>query len=109
MFGIGLLPNFFLNLTNISILRLFKMITNQTECSRLEQRSVIKCSVAEKCKPCEIYKRMCDVYGEVCFSKIIFYNWAKHECATRSLSKKKQFMELKHTSGTAVSKEDGLV
>ena len=35
------------------------MGTNQTESSRLEQKSVIKFLVAEKCKPCEIYRRMC--------------------------------------------------
>ena len=44
------------------------MATNQTECSRLEQRSVIKFLVAEKCKPYGIYRRMCDV-TEVYFSK----------------------------------------
>ena len=25
--------------------------------------------MAEKCKPYEIYWRLCDVYGEACFSK----------------------------------------
>ena len=44
------------------------MDANQTQCSKLEQRFVIKFLVAEKYKPCEIYKRMCDVNGEVCFS-----------------------------------------
>ena len=29
----------------------------------------MKSLVAEKCKPCEIYSRMCDVYGEACLSK----------------------------------------
>ena len=48
-------------------MRLFKMAANQ--CSRLEQRSVMKFFAAEKRRPCEIYKRMCDVYGEGCFSK----------------------------------------
>ena len=38
------------------------MTANQTECSRFEQRSVIKFLVAEKCKPCEIYRRICNVY-----------------------------------------------
>ena len=40
--------------------------------SRLEQRSVIKFLVAEKCKPCEIY-RMCDMYREI-FKKIFLYH-----------------------------------
>ena len=44
------------------------MVMNQTECSSLEQRSVIKFLLTEKCKSCEIYRKMCDVYGEVCFN-----------------------------------------
>ena len=44
------------------------MVANQTECTRLEQSSLIKFLVAEKFKPCEIYRRMCDVYRETCFS-----------------------------------------
>ena len=38
------------------------MVANKAEFLRLELRSVIKFLVAEKCKPCEIYRRMCDVY-----------------------------------------------
>ena len=45
------------------------MAANQSDCSSLEQRSVTKFLVAEKCKPYKIYRRMCDVYEEVCFSK----------------------------------------
>ena len=48
---------------------LVKMMANQTEYSRLEQRFVIKFLVAKKCKPCEIYRKMCDVYREVCFGQ----------------------------------------
>ena len=44
------------------------MVANQTKCPRLEQRSVIKLLVAEKCKPYEIYRRICDVYGKTCFN-----------------------------------------
>ena len=44
------------------------MVANQTELSSLDQRSVFKSLVAEKCKLCEIYRRMCNVYGEACFS-----------------------------------------
>ena len=40
------------------------MLAYQIECSRLEQRSLIKFVEAEKCKSCEIYKRMYDMYGE---------------------------------------------
>ena len=56
------------NLPKISIFRLLKMAANQIQCSRLEQKSIIKFLVAEKCQP-EICWRMCDVYGEACFSK----------------------------------------
>ena len=37
------------------------MAINQTDCSRLEKRSFIKFLVAEKCKTCEMYRRMYDV------------------------------------------------
>ena len=50
------------------------MATNQTVWSRLEQGSVIKFLVAEKCKPCEIYRRMLNVYGKVCSSQKMFPN-----------------------------------
>ena len=46
--------NYF-NIVKIFVLKLFKKVENQTEYSRLEQRSVIKFLLAEKCKPCEIY------------------------------------------------------
>ena len=39
-------------------------IGDKSECSRFEQSSVIKSLLAEKCKPYEIYRRMCDVHGE---------------------------------------------
>ena len=45
------------------------MAENQIECTKLEQRSVIKFLLTEKCKPCEIYRTMSDVYGEACFSE----------------------------------------
>ena len=61
--------NYF-NLMKIFVLRLFKMMQNQTGCFRLKQMSVIKFLVAVKWKPCEIYrKKMCNVHEEVYFSK----------------------------------------
>ena len=45
------------------------MAEDQKECSRLEQRPVIKVLMVEKCKPCGIYRRMCNVYKDICFSK----------------------------------------
>ena len=61
------------NLVKIFVLKLFEMVANETDCSSLEQKSVIKFLVIGKCKPWEIYRRMCDVYGEDCFSKKKFF------------------------------------
>ena len=44
-------------------------MVDKSECSRLELKFIIKFLVAVKCKQGEIYKRMCDVYGEGCFIK----------------------------------------
>ena len=63
-------------------------MVNRTECSWLEQKSVIKFLVAEKCKPCEIYRRMCDVYRKACFSQKNVYERAKHGFAITRLSLK---------------------
>ena len=41
---------------------------------QIEQRSFIKYLLVVKCKPYEIYRRMCDVYGEACFSQNMFTN-----------------------------------
>ena len=38
------------------------MAVNQTESIRLEQRSLIKCLAVEKCKPCKINSRICNIY-----------------------------------------------
>ena len=63
------------------------MVANQTECSRLEQRSIIKFLVADKRKPYEIYRLMCDVYRKAYFSQKNFHKWARKEFAA-SLSQK---------------------
>ena len=44
----------------------FEVVKNDG--ARLEQKSVIKHFIAEKYKPCEIF-RMSDVYGKACFIK----------------------------------------
>ena len=62
------------------------MVANQTECSRLEQKSVIKFLLVGKGKLCEIYRRMRDVYGETCFNFKNVYKQAKHVCATTGLN-----------------------
>ena len=79
--------NYF-NLAEIFVLGIFE-IGNQTECSRNEQRSVIKFLQAVNCKPCEIDKRMCDVYVEANFSKKIFTDWLKIGLPWRARVKKK--------------------
>ena len=43
--------------------------------------------MAEKCKPCEIYRRICDVYEEAGLSKNI-YNWIKQGFTITSLNQK---------------------
>ena len=50
------------------------MPANQTQCSWHKQRSVIKSLLAEKYKPYKIYRRMCDMYREACFSQKMFTN-----------------------------------
>ena len=45
-----------------------------SEGSKLKRKSVIKFLEAVKCKPCEIYRRICDVHREACFSQKMFTN-----------------------------------
>ena len=80
---------------------------------QIEQRSVIKYLLAEKCKQCEIYRRMCNVYREACFSQNFFYKSAKHGFTTTSLNQKDSPWSGKNrlsgkekVLGTEVSKEN---
>ena len=74
-----------------NVSRLFKMASTKTESSRLEQRSVVKFSMVEKCKPCQIFRRMCYAYGEACFTSffkfldrgIIYYKLNYHDFEIR--------------------------
>ena len=50
----------------------------------LEQRSVVKVLVAEKCKPCKIYRGMCDVYEGASFILKNVYKKANHEMVLRT-------------------------
>ena len=68
------------------VLRLFEMVENQKQCSKLEQRSVVKFLLAEKYKPCKIYRRMRDVHGEVCLNQKDVYKSSKLGFATTSQS-----------------------
>ena len=80
---------YYFNLTKIFLLWLFKMGANQIECYTLKQKSIFKFLIAEKYKPCEIYRRVDDVCREACFSQKTLYKWAKHRFVTTSLSYKK--------------------
>ena len=51
------------------VLKLLEMVASHAECSKLEQRSVIKILVAEKCKPYEICRRKYEEYREAYFSQ----------------------------------------
>ena len=53
---------------------MYVAMQNQTECFCLKQRSVMKLLLAEKCKPYEIYRRVCDVYREAWVSQKMFPN-----------------------------------
>ena len=64
------------------------MAVNPTGCHRFERRDVIKFSVAEKCKTCEICKRKYAVYGKAYFSLKIVYKRAKHAFSIMSSSRK---------------------
>ena len=43
---------------------------------------------AEKCKPCEIYRRVCSVYVEACFNQKIFTNWQNMDLPRQALVEK---------------------
>ena len=43
--------------------------------SRLELRSVNKFLIVVKSKPCELCRRMCDMYRQVYFSQKMVTNW----------------------------------
>ena len=49
------------------------MVATLTKRFRFEQRSVIKLLLAEKYRPWETYKIMCDVYAKARFSKKDIY------------------------------------
>ena len=73
------------------VFRLFKMTANESECSRLEQRSVIKILVARKSKPGENLQKVWYVWISIFLPKYV-NKWAKYGFATTSL----ESMEWKH-------------
>ena len=87
----------FFNLTNFYSLFRLLIVTKNTLWFRLEQRSLIRSLVADVCKTYEIFRRICDVFGEANFRQK-YLPWAKHGFITRALGKKKYYsMEWKHT------------
>ena len=63
----------------------------QTECSRHEQRSVIELLQTDMCKPCKIFRRMCDMFREACFSPKMFPNQLNMGLPLRARNKKTFF------------------
>ena len=59
----------------MSVLRLFKMAANQSDPG-------LNKGMSSKWKPCEIYRRICDVFRLACFNQKIF----QHGLATTSQS-----------------------
>ena len=92
------------NLAKLFAFKQCKIAANQIECFRQEQRSVNKFLPAEKCKACEIYRRMCNVNKEACFI-YKYYQRAEHGFATTRLYRKKQSLEWKLNDSPAVSEE----
>ena len=75
---LGYNKNYF-NLAKIFVLKLLKMVVNQREMSKLKQNPAVKFLLAEKYKPCEISRRMCDVLKESCISQRNVYKSSKPE------------------------------
>ena len=59
-----------ITLTKLSVSKILKSSINQTEYSRLEESAVIKCLLAEKSNPCDIYSIMFEVNQGAFFSHI---------------------------------------
>ena len=72
------------------------MAANQSD-PRLKSSLFIKFLVAEKCKPCEICRRMCNVNREASFSQKDIYKWVEHGFDTMILGWKDKFMEREHS------------
>ena len=51
--------------------------------------------VAQKCKPCDIYRKMCNGCGKECFSQKNAYKRAKHGFATTRLSRKVETLTIR--------------
>ena len=70
---------------------------------QVDQTSVINSFflLIERCKICEIYRGICDEYGEACLSYQNFTNRVNPDL----LESKKQFIEWKHTDSLVKKKK----
>ena len=89
--------NFFFGLF-IYIYIIFKGVANQIKRSWREQRSTIKFLLAEKGKPCEIFRWKCNLYKEAYFSQKCFFHYDPEL--------NRQYTEWKHTD-SPVKKKSG--
>ena len=64
--------NPFFNFAKIFVLGQFKMMSKFIGCFRFKQKFLIKFLLVEKCKSCEIYRRINHVYAEERFNQEIF-------------------------------------
>ena len=104
LFRIDLEQKLFKSCKNIC----FERIQNvyKSECTRFELRFLIKFLVAEKCNPCENYRRMCDVYREACFSQNCLQMSLIWVCYNKPESKWKS-IKWKHTDSPVKKKFHG--
>ena len=58
-----------------NLIKMFVLTANQAECSELGQSPIFQFLVADKCKPCEIYRWMFNVYGEAWFGGVLLFIW----------------------------------
>ena len=74
---------------------LFDAIQNGGKSNTMLQRQVIKFLLAEKCKFCEIFRRICDIYGKYILVKKYLQTGYIWVCYYEPNSKN-QSMEWKH-------------
>ena len=75
---------------------LANMLASHTDCSRVEQSSIIKFLLVENCNPCEIYAKFSDIYKQASFIKK-YQQMSKMQFFHYELESKRQFIEWKHT------------
>ena len=81
------------NLIEIFVLRLFQMVANQTECSRLEQRSFTNFSWLRSANHMKLTKQ-CDICTKKYFSQKNVYQLTKHRLTTMRIWVEKSLHEV---------------